>query len=303
MSYDGSTYMNYADTDSLAIRVLKNTNNIIYNGTNYLTKTEASSTYATATALTAFQSSVASTYLTIANASTIYLTIANASSTYTTLTDFNAFKTSVASTYLTVATASSTYLTKTDAANTYLTKTAAASTYATASALSAFQTSVASTYLTIASASSTYLTISNATSTYQPKKVTKTITYSGTVVVDSIVDDPANASMVLTSTEVKAFLDQLFIDNPNSVKLTNGSRSINLNKYLTTSYLFSDIAFAPDDDYSINFERCGLTQYVISSSLFSLKTNSSPISPNNVSFVSGFLGTAGTNSITISYEI
>jgi hypothetical protein len=90
MSYDGTTYVNYADSDSLAIRVLKNSNNIIYNGTNYLTKTDASSTYATASALTAFQTSVASTYLTIAKASTTYLTIANASSTYLTIANATA---------------------------------------------------------------------------------------------------------------------------------------------------------------------------------------------------------------------
>ncbi len=302
MSYDGSTYMNYADTDSLAIRVLKNTNNIIYNGTNYLTKTEASSTYATASALTAFQSSVASTYLTIANASTTYLTIANASSTYTTLTDFNAFKTSVASTYLTVATASSTYLTKTDAANTYLTKTEAASTYATASALSAFQTSVASTYLTIANASATYLTIANASAIYQLKKVTKTITYSGTVDSDTVLTIPAIAFMNLVGTDINSFMTQLFDDLPAFVKVSIGD-SVVILTLVNGEYHFSKTDFEADNNFSFACYLVELNQNTIVSSLYTIGTTTTPISPNNVSFQNGFLGVNGSKSVTISYEI
>jgi hypothetical protein len=216
--YDGSTYLNFADTDSLAIRVLKNTNNIIYNGTNYLTKTDASSTYATASALTAFQ------------------------------------------------------------------------------------TSVASTYLTIASASSTYLTIANATATYQHKKVTKTITYSGTVVVDSTIGDGANASMDLTAITINNFLKQLFIDLPNEVKVNVNSVDCYLHKS-SNSYVFNNVDFQDDANYQLVIEKVLLLSSSIVSSLFSLTTSVTPISPNNVTFNNGLLGAAGTKSITISYEI
>lgn len=83
---------------------------------DYLTKTEASSTYATVSDL--------SSYLTTATASSTYLTIADASSTYAT--------TSSLSSYATTASLSS-----------YLTTSAASSTYATISSLSSYALSSA----------------------------------------------------------------------------------------------------------------------------------------------------------------
>lgn len=97
----------------------------------YLTKSEAQSTYITPNAVAGTylaKSEASSTYLSQTNASSTYLSKDEASTTYVTQTD-------ASSTYLTQTNATSTYLSKNDASSTYLTKTQAASTYSTPSAV------------------------------------------------------------------------------------------------------------------------------------------------------------------------
>lgn len=126
------------------------------------------------------------------------LTKTEASSTYATKSQLTplAVKTEVASTYETKANATATYETKTNAAATYETKTNATTTYATKSQLTplAVKTEVAATYQTIALAE----TKANATATYETK-TNAAATYGKVKTVNGVAPDSAGNVEVTTA--------------------------------------------------------------------------------------------------------
>lgn len=153
----------------------------------YLTKTDASDTYAlkththTVSQVTDIEvwlagkslettSHASSTYLSKADAGTTYLSKTDAGNTYLSKTDASdtyLSKTDASDTYLSKSNADTTYLNKTDAGNTYLNKTEASDTYLS-------KTEAGDTYLTQDDADTTYLSKTDADTTYQTKSDTTT---------------------------------------------------------------------------------------------------------------------------------
>ena len=104
----------YATKDELTSYASKQF--VTYGLKNYLTKTDADTTYAKKTDFNGYATTAnLNNYLTTSNASTTYLNKTDAASTYAKKTDLN--------NYVTTANANSTYLSKTDASNTYAAKT------------------------------------------------------------------------------------------------------------------------------------------------------------------------------------
>lgn len=98
---------------------------VTYGLKNYLTKTDADTTYAKKTDLNGYATTAnLNNYLTTSNASTTYLNKTDAASTYAKKTDLNGYAAnSSLSNYITTANANSTYLSKSDAESTYAKKT------------------------------------------------------------------------------------------------------------------------------------------------------------------------------------
>lgn len=175
---------------------------------NYATNTSVANTYATKSQLSSLTTTVNNLS---SNVSTNYLTSANAASTYATLTQHqnladtvSTLSTNSANTYLSKADASTTYLTKTDASNTYATKTALATTdgkFANYTTTSALDTKLGS-YLLKTDATSTYATKSELASVNGSleTKVAKTGDRGALSGWEkySVVDVPANGTYNVT---------------------------------------------------------------------------------------------------------
>lgn len=104
----------YATKDELTSYASKQF--VTYGLKNYLTKTDADTTYAKKTDLNSYATTASlNNYLTISNASSTYLSKSDAATTYASKADLN--------NYVTTANANTTYLSKADAANAYAKKT------------------------------------------------------------------------------------------------------------------------------------------------------------------------------------
>lgn len=113
----------YATKDELTSYASKQF--VTYGLKNYLTKTDADTTYAKKTDLNGYATTAnLNNYLTTANANSTYLSKTDAASAYAKKTDLSGYAAnSTLSNYVTSATANSTYLSKTDADTTYAKKT------------------------------------------------------------------------------------------------------------------------------------------------------------------------------------
>ena len=113
----------YATKDELTNYASKSF--VTYGLKNYLTKTDADTTYAKKTDLNGYATTAnLNNYLTTSNASTTYLNKTDAASTYAKKTDLSGYAaSSTLSNYVTTANANSTYLSKSDAESTYAKKT------------------------------------------------------------------------------------------------------------------------------------------------------------------------------------
>lgn len=221
----------YATKDELTNYASKSF--VTYGLKNYLTKTDADTTYAKKTDLNSYATTAnLNNYLTTSNASTTYLNKTDAASTYAKKTDLSGYAAaSSLSNYVTTATANSTYLSKTDADSTYAKKTDLGS-YATNASLS--------NYLTTANANTTYLSKTDADSTYAKKTDVGnalTLAQANDAYVSKAGTNNVTGTINISQTAGLTLANHILESNPTNLVIKNKANQPILTIYPSVAYL------------------------------------------------------------------